>query len=277
MKLALVNSDARMELAGRLLAGEGHAVTTLADSCAPDWQSEISHAEGLLLPYPYSLKEGKVPGWQDGGVEPLLERLPSGALVMAGMGLSSSCAAQIADARGLRIAFYSDDPVFAARNAAISAEAAVCAAMQRSGCMLDEQRVLLLGYGLFGKAIAWRIRALGAKVWVAARRHRQRQEAAADGAIPVPPEQLLQLAPGIDLVLNTIPAVVADRKLLEAFPEHTIFLELASPPYGIDLHAAAELEKQVAVLPGLPAQYAPLSAAKVLKDAVLRQCKEVGI
>jgi dipicolinate synthase subunit A len=140
--------------------------------------------------------------------------------------------------------------------------------------MLDEQRVLLLGYGMFGKAIGWRLRALGAKVWVMARRQKQRQEAVGDGLLAVAPQQLPRLVQRVDLVLNTIPAVVLGRELLAGFPAHTLFLELASPPYGIDLPAAAELGKKVEVLPGLPAKYAPASAADALAWAVLRQLGE---
>lgn len=277
LTLAVVNSDARMELTGRLLAGEGHLVTTLPVAGEAEQKKALDSADGLLLPYPWSVREGSVPGLQSGGVEALLTLLPAGALVMAGMGIKGTVVEHMAAARGLRMAYYADDAAFAWRNAQISAEAAVSAAMQRSGCMLDEQRVLLMGYGMFGRAIAWRLRALGAKVWVFARRQKQRQEAVAEGLMPVAPEQLLQLASGMDLVMNTIPAVLLSRRELEAFLEHTLFLELASPPYGIDLHAAAELERQVVVLPGLPAQYAPMSAARALKDAVLRQCKEAGI
>ena len=87
-------------------------------------------------------------------------------------------------------------------------------------------------------------------------------------------EDIPRIAPSMDAVLNTVPAVLLGRQQLQCFPEHTLFLELASPPYGIDLPAAAELEKDVAVLPGLPSQYAPLSAAKALVTAVMELVKE---
>jgi len=276
LKLAVIGSDARMEMTARLLAAEGCEAKLLSAAGTDDWQDTLRAADGLLLPYPWSVRDGKVPGWQHGGVEALLRLLPRGALLMAGMGLVGTEAERLAGEMGHRLRYYAEDAAFAGRNAEISAEAAICAAMSRTGCMLDEQRVLLMGYGLFGKAIAWRLGALGAKVWVAARRKRQRREAAADGFVPVPLEGISALAPGIDLVLNTIPAVVLGRQELSFFPEHTIFLELASPPYGIDLSAAAEAGCNVSVLPGLPAAYAPLSAARALKNAVLRQCKEEG-
>lgn len=273
MKLAVVNGDARMEAAGRLLREKGHQVCFLCGSRA-NQAACITNADGLLLPYPWSIKEECVPGWQGGGAAALLEHLPAGALVMAGHGFAGSPAERLSQGLGHRVAFYGDDTAFADRNAEISAEAAVCAAMVKGGRMLDEQRVLLLGYGRFGKAIGWRLRALGAKVWVMARRQKQRQEAMDDGMLAVTPEQLNRLAPQMELVLNTVPAILLDREVLVRFPGDTLFLELASPPYGIDLAAAAELGRNVEVLPGLPAKYAPASAAAALASAVLRQIGE---
>jgi dipicolinate synthase subunit A len=90
----------------------------------------------------------------------------------------------------------------------------------------------------------------------------------------LPPEQILSAAPYMDAVLNTIPAVVLDRERLQLFRKQTIFLELASPPYGIDLPAAAQLGLNVQVLPGLPTQYAPLSVARALAETIVNRFKE---
>ena len=274
MKLVLAGGDERMQLAAAQLAGEGHSVRYLHTGSEFAWQQLLQQADVLALPSPFSVKEGGVPGWQHGGVEQLLDWLPKGAMVLAGGGVSAEGNRKLAATKELRLRFYADDPVFMARNADISAEAAVCAAMQRSGRMLDEQRVLISGYGLFARAIACRLVALGARVWAAARRDAQRRQAAADGIRAIPLEEIPQLAPQMDLVLNTVPSVILGQRQLERFREDALFLELASPPYGIDLSAAAALERNVAVLPGLPAQYAPASAARAVAQCILRTVRE---
>ena len=196
-----------------------------------------------------------------------------GTKVFAGAGVQEE-AVRLAQARGLRLESYQDDPVFLHRNAEISAEAAVAALMQRTDCVMDEVRVLLLGYGLFGRAIAVRLRALGARVWVAARRQAQQKLAVHDGMTAMGLEKITAVAPEMQAVLNTIPAVVLDREHLAFFAKHTLFLELASPPYGIDLPAAAEFGLHAEVLPGLPSQYAPLSAARALKETIMNRFRE---
>ena len=273
--LLLAGGDQRMAWAGRLLVQEGFTVTHLRGGYDECWRENVACAEALLLPYPYSVKEGKIPGWEHGGegIETILKCLNPQSLLF--VGADDGSVQNAAKELGIQWIRYSDDPLFAQRNAEISAEAAVFEAMKRGQGMLDEKNVLVLGYGLFAKAIVWRLKALGARVWVAARRQKSRIAAAQDGAQAICFEQVVQIAPLMQLVMNTVPSVVLGPLELSMFPEETLLMELASPPYGIQLSAAVDLEKNVVVLPGLPGRYAPLSAAKALKDMVVRQLKEV--
>ncbi len=276
MKAVLAGGDRRMELTRELLIGRGHTVHWLRNDWDHQWQMLLPQASTLLLPYPYALKEGVVPGLENGGegcVETLMEKLRPGTLIMSGAGLGERIAA-LANARGLRLQRYDDDPVFLQRNAEISAEAAINVLMTKTDRVLDEQRILLMGYGVFGRAIALRLKALGARVWVAARRKAQQHTAICDGMRAIGLEQIPDIAPGMDAVLNTIPAVVLGTEQLKCFSETTLFLELASPPYGIDLPSAASMALTVELLPGLPSKYAPLSAARALCETILKRFEE---
>lgn len=276
MKAVLAGGDRRMELTRELLIEQGYQVEWIRTGEDQHWQEQLMHSDLLLLPYPHAVRKGVIPGWESGGegsVEKLLERLKPGTKILAGAGLQE-VAVGLAQARGLSLTYYQDDPVFLQRNTEISAEAAVAALMQRTDCVLDEVPVLLLGYGAFGRAIAVRLRALGARVWVAARRQAQQRLAIHDGMTALGLEKLVSVAPEMQAVLNTIPAVVLDRERLSCFSKYTLFLELASPPYGIDLPAAAELGLRAEVLPGLPSQYAPLSAARALKETIMNRFRE---
>lgn len=277
--LLVVGGDLRMEQMGRLLAQEGFRVERIKNGRDRGWREKAANADALLLPYPYAQKEGKIPGWEHGGerLEELLKCLKPYALVIAGAGVENTMAAWGEQGCSFSLKRYTDDPLFAQRNAEISAEAAVCEAMQRSHRMLDEQNILVLGYGLFARAIVWRLKALGARVWVAARRDKSRKQAMQDGAQAISFEQIVQIAPQMQIVMNTVPAVVVGPVELSRFPDEALLMELASPPYGINLSAAVELEKNVVVLPGLPSRYAPLSAAKALKEAVMRQIVEADV
>ena len=277
--LLVVGGDVRMEQTGHLLKHCGYHVDLIRDDADENWKERIQRADMCLLPYPYAVNDGKIPGWERGGVaaEELLRYVDPKCIVMAGNGLKNDCVGIDGNMNQPRIVKYSDDPMFVQRNAEISAEAAVYECMQRIPQMLDEVKVLVLGYGLFARAIVWRLKALGAKVWVAARREKSRLQAINDGAQAVDLDGVAQLVPQMQVVMNTVPAIVLGKKELSFFSDSALLMELASPPYGIDLSAAVEMEKNVVVLPGLPSRYAPISAARALKEAVLHQIQEARI
>ena len=137
--------------------------------------------------------------------------------------------------------------------------------------------VLVTGYGRFGRALAKRLKALGADVWVAARREEQRLAARSDGMRAASLLELPALAGRMDMVLNTIPARVLGTEALAALPKGAWLLELASAPYGFDRDAAARLGLNVEVLPALPARYAPQSAARALKQVSLELLREASL
>ena len=101
-----------------------------------------------------------------------------------------------------------------------------------------------------------------------ARIAQQRAQAESEGMNAILLAQLGQIIPDMQMILNTIPAWVLDETMLEKVPEGCWLLETASAPYGFDRQAAGKMGKQCALLPGLPARYAPASAALVLYRAV---------
>ncbi len=277
MKLLIVGGDTRMHTAGYLLKKEGYDVEHLAQENADCWQEKVSRAEVIILPYPYSQKEERIPGYEHGGVDAdnLLRVAKPEAFLFFGRGIENSSAVRFRPQQ--RCKNYEEDPLFVQRNTELSAEAAVSELMQRSTLALDEQNILVLGYGLFAKAIVRKLKALGARVWVAARKEKARLAAAYDGALSIDFDQLHTLLPQMHAVMNTVPSIVMGREALMHCSETLLLMELASPPYGIDLSAAVEMERNVVVLPGLPARYAPLSAGAAVAASIIRQLAEVKI
>ena len=140
-----------------------------------------------------------------------------------------------------------------------------------------DMAVLVTGYGRFARALARRLGALGAEVWVAARRGEQRLTALSDGMRAVSFDALPEVAGHMDMVLNTVPAQVLGTQVLERLPKGTWLLELASAPYGFDRAEAEAMGLRAEVLPALPARYAPSSAAHALKQVCVELLREASI
>lgn len=268
-RLLVVGGDARAERMAPLLAKDGYEVETLGLHPGDEKSARVAHADALIFPYPFAVKNGCVPTLTGLTLHPgdVLEAAKNGAVIIAGKGLESDVLEANKD---LRLLSFSGCVPLLERNAELSAEAAVCEAMQRTDMALLDMSVLVTGYGRFGRALAVRLHGLGAQVWVAARRDAQRLQAQSDGMRALPLEDLPQAAPGIQMVLNTIPAHVIPQEVLEALPHGAWLLELASAPYGFNRDNAVALGLRCDVLPALPARYAPMSAARAMKQTCIR-------
>ena len=165
------------------------------------------------------------------------------------------------------------DEAFLRTNAALTAEGAICRAMQRMERALLGSTCLITGYGRIGRALCARLGAMGAFVIVCARSEGQMQAAHAAGAHPVPLAELTGAVGAADLILNTVPARVLGEEALRAVRPDALLIELASAPYGEDLAVARALGVRVEVESGVPGRYAPLDAGAALFDAALRRLK----
>lgn len=260
----VVGGDRRMGLLARLLTEDGFTVDTLGLRPGDEKTARVREAKVLLFPYPVSVKNGRVPTQTGLLIRPeeILAQAEPKATVLAGRGLEQT------------ILYYEQAEDFARRNAELSAESALGEVMQRSERALMDMRLLITGYGLFGRALALHCRAMGAEVCIAARREAARHQARTDGMEAIPLEEMGERAAQVHMLLNMVPARIIGEDVLKALPESAWLLELASAPYGFDREAAERLHPRFEILPGLPGKCVPLSAALTLKDACLALLKE---
>lgn len=267
-RLLMIGGDRRAECLCGLLRREDCHVDTLGLWQGDEQNVQAQQAQAVLFPYPFSVKNGCVPALSGLTIHPqdVLDKVAMETPIIAGRGL---------EAPGHTLLRYETGTQLEARNADLSAEAAICEAMQRMDIALTDAHVLVTGYGLFGRALARKLSALGARVWIAARREEQRALARANGLQAVPLADAGQVLCDMHMVCNTIPAQVLDASALKNMKPGAWLLELASEPYGFDRQTAAGLGLNCAVLPALPARYAPMSAAIALKEAVMQKLSEV--
>lgn len=224
MKIALLPGDARQEILGELLCADGHEVFPYTPGIP---------ADAYLFPLPT-------------GNHPALAALPYNALALTALAQGHYPHIRLRD-------YFATEAVQVA-NATITAETAIVMVQAHRDRVLMGSRVLILGFGRIGQALAPRLRALGADVTVYARRAESRALAAGMGcrAMRSLPEQ----PDSFDIVFNTVPA-----QILPAVPD-CLTVELASAPGGF------RDASHVIPAPGLPGRLAPRSAAEALYDSV---------
>ena len=149
--------------------------------------------------------------------------------------------------------------------------------MEELPITLHDARVLVIGFGRLGRALAPRLRALGARVWVSARRHEQRAAAESMGLGSEGMDRLPDWLCSYDLVFNTVPAPVLGVEELAALKERALVIDLASRPGGVDMDAAAALGVRVIWALSLPGKVAPVTAGRYIKDTVYHIMEELNL
>lgn len=203
-------------------------------------------ATHLLLPVPSFDPDGHIKG--GGSLTALLAELPKTITVLGGN-------LDRPELAGYNTVDFLKDPLYLAQNAKITAHCAIKLAMSRLPVILQDCRVLVIGWGRIGKCLAVLLRQLGAKVTVSARKETDRAMLNALGYKAVNTAQLD--GKPFHLIFNTVPAAIPAAEFGDA-----VKIDLASVP-GLE-------DPDVIRARGLPSKEAPESSGKLIARTAIR-------
>ena len=155
-------------------------------------------------------------------------------------------------------------------NAYITAEATVAEVLRYSAYSIQNQKILVTGYGCCGLRIAKMFKNLGADVTVAARREAVREQIVKDGLKACDFSEMGNLISEMHTVINTVPAQVITGELIRKLSVDSLIIDIASKPGGTDFEAASRHGITAKLSLGLPGIYTTTSSAKLLKDAIYK-------
>ncbi len=276
----VAGGDPRQAALAELLADDGHSVHSYALERGEGMRCEPSmagadRADCIVLPLPAAGPDGGLNAPLSArrhSLEEILDALRPGQLVCAGM--AGAGLKQMAAARKLVLRDYFAREELAVLNSIATAEGALQIAMEELPITLHDARVLIIGFGRLGRALGPRLHALGARVWVAARRYEQRAAAQCLGLGSEGMERMSDWLCSYDLVFNTVPARVLGVEELAALKERALVIDLASRPGGVDLDSAAALGVRVIWALSLPGKVAPVTSGRYIKDTVYHIMEE---
>lgn len=228
--------------------------------------AELCEKNGHTLPLHGPWDVAVLPLPRSSVAEETADQLPRGQRIICG--LTDAAFDALAKKRGWLLEHILEDETFVKENAVLTAEGALYAAMGAVDSAIKDTKCLVIGYGRIGQALTGMLRALGARVTVAARRAESR---AAAGPNSISIEAIGDSLPEMETVFNTVPAPILQREQLQKANRDTLFLELASAPYGIDVSAASSLGLKLLPESGLPGRYCPRSAAAAMLAYIERE------
>lgn len=274
MQLLLIGGDARIKHLAALSRAHGHEVQLIG-------HGEIALHEAMpsgqvVLPFPAAVVDGAIPSplvQEKFPVVCILPLIKPGATVFATK--PGTVLLEYIQMQGCTHIDFQDSEAFLTRNAVPSAEGAIHALMGKSPACIGGSQCLLIGYGRIGRALALRLRSLGARVTVAARSAAALANAENDGCAALPMGALQRHNP-YRYVLNTVPSPVLGYEALAALPKNALVIDLASAPYGVDLDAASALGVEAWREPSLPGRHFPETAAAAML-AVIEEERSVTV
>lgn len=254
---AVIGEDARQRAAADYLREKGYEVRGPEGVAAANW---------VLLPMPLAADAA--------ALEKLLAAAKPGTVAFGGR--VSGGAKAMAAAAGIELEDYLEREELARLNAIPTAEGCIGLVLQNRRRTVWGSRMLVLGYGRCGQALAVRLAALGAHVTVAARSPGQRALAMSQGLEAVPLEAVDGLLESTDVAVNTVPAPLLGKHRLKKLPKDALVIDLASLPGGTDFEAAKTLGVRAIHALSLPARCAPVTAGQFVARAVLAMLEERG-
>lgn len=163
---------------------------------------------------------------------------------------------------------------FSILNAVPTAEGAIKEVFENSDKTIFSSKCLVTGYGKIGKVLCKLLKNMGADVTASMRSIQDFAWAKTDRIKAVHTEKLSENSMNFDIIFNTIPSIIFNRKLLEKCHKETLIIDLASNPGGIDKTAATDLKIKIIHSLGIPGKYFPETAAEIIKTTIYKIAEE---
>ncbi|XMB66388.1 hypothetical protein RI065_08785 [Mycoplasmatota bacterium zrk1] len=151
-------------------------------------------------------------------------------------------------------------------NSIYTVEGALCLISSNTTKSLSDMEVLLTGYGKLGQTLADYLKLFGSNVTIYSNCEKELLTAKIRGFKTIRSLGYIDTM-NYDTIINTVPVNIFSLEVLKRTPQ-TLYLELASYPYGVDISKAKNFIKTY-LGAGLPGKFTPESAGKLIGRKIL--------
>ena len=139
---------------------------------------------------------------------------------------------------------------------------------------IHSSKCAVFGYGRIGKITADILKSIGADITVCVRKEADLANAEIRKLESCLIKDFYLVSNQYDIIINTVPAPVVDRKILENVKSDCLIIDVSSAPYGTDFATAYEFGINALQCPSLPGKVAPKTAGKIIAEAIISTLKE---
>ena len=161
------------------------------------------------------------------------------------------------------------------RNAIPTAEGAIKIAIEETDITLHGNRMMVIGYGRIGRILSNMLRGIGAKVTAIVNTDEAAALAESDGHTPVCFADMESNLKYPEVIFNTVPEILLDKGNMRHIRKSTLIIDLASPPYGVEVNDSRDFGLKVLYTNSLPGKVAPITTASYILGTVNSVLEEV--
>ncbi len=239
-----------------------------------DIRNEIERADVIIFPLPAS-KDGK----HISSIFPVKEtyddiipKIKKDTLVFGGL-IDKGIESKLKN-RGIRYYDYFKREDVTIKNTVPTVQGILKAMIDNVDYTIHSSKCAVFGYGRIGKITADILKSIGADVTVCVRKDSDLANAGVKKLDSCLIKDFYLFSNQYDIIINTVPAPVIDRKVLENVKSDCLIIDVSSAPYGTDFAAAYEFGINAIQCPSLPGKVAPKTAGKIIAEAVISTLKE---
>ena len=235
---------------------------------------ETQDFDAVILPLPVNDADGLIKGTSI-PAEDLCKRIEETKTVFAGKITEND--KNILLSRGITVFDYYSRAEFSAKNSIPTAHGVLLYVLENSLVTVNNLKVAVIGYGTCGKAICKVFKDAGADVVSASRRYISLAEAESEGIKSILIKDLTTLLPYTDTVINTVPATILKKDIIDSINKDAMIIDIASYPYGFDIKYAQSKNIKITVLPSLPGKSFPETAGNIIAETIINIIEEEGL
>jgi len=160
-------------------------------------------------------------------------------------------------------------------NAIPTAEGALKIAIENTDFTLHGSNVMVVGYGRIGKILCKMLNGIGANVFPVVKQRHEAAAAMGYGYSPVLYEYMSPYLPEMNIIFNTVPQNLFDKKNIKFIDKNCLFVDLSSAPHGINSNFAKRAGLNVLFASSLPGAVAPQTAARYIQETIYGYINEL--
>lgn len=142
---------------------------------------------------------------------------------------------------------------------------------------IHSSKCAVFGFGRVARITADILSSIGADVTVCARKQGDLANAEIRKIKSCKISEFYKISNEYDIIINTIPSLVIDKKILENVKSDCLIIDVASAPYGTDFATAFELGLNAVQCPSLPGKVAPKTAGNIIAEAIINILEEENL